>query len=479
MGLLLYTHSGISVNVALLKTNRIVRRVVESGSGRTYHATEWTFDVFGEVNPGGISFVEGPLARPGTRPSLTDFSIRTFLMAKRGRLTWVNDDGLPYLDTPVPPLDCDVAGGPDPVECNVSQVKGSEGFQLHWVVKATVNECRSPSVLLSNEWTQWVEVDEHKFATRHTAGEAVFRLDLLRQLRAVPDLFREVLFHPVPTRFRRSLPHVEQSADGATLRYHLVDRQLSHAVTPDAEEIELYDTVWGRLKGFSIGGALEQFGHSFGGIGSILQGNTSDFLAGVASLLAAPIQAMPTFHRHIFCRVWGRPDSKNIDLENVAFAAVLGLTGFSDLVTLPTIEATLTWDRLGRFVEFQVSFLDEPGFFTAGKMIAVATKGGAFPRSEVITYKGVPVASNDAGSPGAGPQARGDWLGLLVSQFLQAPCAPPFVPVNWELPKKPTPSQQPSGDYGDGSVPDSPYMSNAQQGQASIATPDNPGSQNP
>ena len=136
----------------------------------------------------------------------------------------------------------DVANGPQPQYCNIMQLTAEtflfsyhitakywENYNLQNITKLPPENLFSASVL-SNRWTEAVDIDECDYTTRTREGSYTIRSD--NPLGWIADQFRSYdAVLSVPYGFLRTGRSYTQSADGLTLAYRVTDRE-QHKMPP-------------------------------------------------------------------------------------------------------------------------------------------------------------------------------------------------------------------------------------------------------
>jgi hypothetical protein len=118
--------------------------------------------------------------------------------------------------------------GPIPLFCNLTKFLGNDGFVISWGVQTWIDPCLSGPTkafpLISNRFSMIHQVDMDQLCTVESHGVATFNTAYLKGEYA--DNWRSVIVPPIYKRFRRDQIQVEQSPDGAVLRYSTLDHEL-------------------------------------------------------------------------------------------------------------------------------------------------------------------------------------------------------------------------------------------------------------
>ena len=246
------------VLMQMCRVYRWENRAVKSEDGLDYLHNHVVLGVQAVLHPAatrsnlltGVPVINGF----GQAGAISYRDLRTYMMQPRRRLEVRVGDEL-ILESPqtldeapgnlIRPTDCDVRGGPQPLDFRVLQTFGNTktllvAFEVETWVNDYLNFYNGP-YLLSHRWTVREGYDQLGFCTRTTTGRAVFRQDFLRSHDANPadaarlyaDDFRHKFHHPLPDDFLREGVEVAQSSDGATLDYTFRDVQQPTQLAPD------------------------------------------------------------------------------------------------------------------------------------------------------------------------------------------------------------------------------------------------------
>lgn len=172
-------------------------------------------------------------------PLTTFAAIRHRLTTPRGQL-WVfdgfGDVGAALIVSPLPGFLTDCRNGPNPIRCTFQDTVGTHalpygGFaRVHWICETFINEnvengINNPRTLLSNRFSMTHTLDEDSYLTITVRGKALFRTDWEYRFREQPDLYRPILFLPIPLGFVRSNIQVDGLPDTTGITYSYTDSQ--------------------------------------------------------------------------------------------------------------------------------------------------------------------------------------------------------------------------------------------------------------
>jgi hypothetical protein len=475
-------YNGIHVDV--VQTVSYDRRIVYDGP--TYLWTKHRIHVRGVFNPAATSYglagamlpdpAPPPLVRqPGSNASWTDTLVRHYLAQPRKKLIYTaaaavqgngrpdvfadgkNGDGgsLVILDCP-PSLSpdfpnfstdssrdvykTDANNGPLPLACNVRQVSGVKTFLVEFVVEACVNECfnyyRFPTVMLSHRWTSTHDVDRHGFTTRHVRGHAVFRSDVLLDLKLRPDGFRAYLSHPIPTNFQRTNVRAVQHEDGNRVDYQFVDREqplnLRYSNVTQVEAfVHLGQNTPPPERGLEAG--LSSV------IGAARRGRRSGLIGAATATVSG---MLPHSTVNVTVRAWGNR-AVNRTFLLLTCQRVLAIKFPQIWGADPSLKSNMYGANVGIGVDLVKPYVEINAFLVAPKIANLIQNifgGGSDLQSrfpQVFDDGLHPVAQYpDEVGRGIIPQfpERGTHLGTLVAQALDSPCRtpsdPPAEPAN-------------------------------------------------
>lgn len=202
----------------------------------TLPAIPTTRDLVGPLRSSKVAPHQRPLA--GTLPAVfTAESVKHYLMTPRLRLQWAWDNQN-VLVSPLPGLSVDEFNGPTPISCDVIEFHSGKTWLVDWVVSTAVNECpvfsANPWPILSSQWGQRHDIDEHFLTTVTTRGTVIFSPSvLLTSGVAGPgttfrpdDLRRLWLAVPLPSNMKRGPISTQASPDGLQVEWEVVDREL-------------------------------------------------------------------------------------------------------------------------------------------------------------------------------------------------------------------------------------------------------------
>lgn len=364
------TYNGIVIGEPL--------RMIEYRREPVYNGPDYLYDAYtvrvqGVWNPKSTSYAAPvafapPVAEEGKPPVITEKAVRHQLSQARATLIY-SVGGQDLLQSPAAGATVDAANGPFPVVNAITEILGNKTFLIDFGVRTCVNEAAlyraTPSVLLSNRWTNSHAIDRDHFTTTTISGRAIFRSDRLEALASFPDDFRAHLFRPVPEGCRRMSVHVEEGGDGLSCTYELVDRQLPIAVVADGVSwLEATHTT-----GITSPGAEEaawQIGKAgVGGLQSVMTffgGGDKTKFADASGLVSAAVGLadtvrgnVPRLINRVHVRVFGNPNSNRQRLLEVAYQVITSrMSEWQAAMANTRIFATA--DLMGRFVEVTADF---------------------------------------------------------------------------------------------------------------------------
>jgi hypothetical protein len=440
-----------NIELEIIHTREIHRRVVHSDDQTGYILTEWLFDVDCRYNPAATSYRAGvtPIQQTGIFPFETDEALRHYLSQPQGKLEYYNG-GL-VLRTPSLGYRTDARNGPIVESCNVVQVMGERQWLVNFRVRAFVNECPKAGTknpLLSHRWTRHVEIDSEHFTSIVTEGKAIFRTDVLIDLGRFPDSYRQDLFHVVPPNCQRERIDVEASSDGSTIIYRIIDREKHYNFGSNcgAVRVEAYQTAW-HSSPEPLPHLIDAFAN---GIPAAFAGGGNPGAVAAAGLNAgvrAGVRILPRHYNRVFCRAWGNRNSTREDLTSICTGIIARHLGPH---LFKSQEVIVTHDLMGAFVEIDATVSWGPETFLAGAFAGglrhlltgdMASLAGWTsiwaqfnPDEEFsagsLTLKRNPQVGNPA--PPKSKGTRGTWVGALVHQVLSGSCETPPKPPAYE-----------------------------------------------
>jgi hypothetical protein len=215
---------------------------------------------------------------------VTDTLIRHALMQPRQQLIY-SLLGYAPLFSPWTGYNCDASGGPLPLRCDPVSIDSGKTWIINFAIQTDINECQkytnAPKLLLSHTWSMNHSIDQDCYCVRTIEGRAVFARDriepnavtnsgaavkafavkalgnlvspaVIQASTVAPilvDSFRQQLFHPLPTNFKREKVDVKLEPDGVTLNYVIVDRERALNINlPNVTRLEGTHTIktqWG------------------------------------------------------------------------------------------------------------------------------------------------------------------------------------------------------------------------------------------
>lgn len=222
-----------------VRTNSFSRQPVFSDGG-DYLFTHFVLDVSAIINPQAGAYAideDGKVVPlPGSSATLTDRTIRHYLLQPRRQLVFMMVDGDLLLVSPQKrpgnkgyyPMDAN--NGPLPRVHNITRIDGDHTFHVNFGVETWLNECPNSDsspvrALLSNRFSQQHSVDDQFMTQIVTSGQAFFRSDVLEQAGEVADSYRRQCLPPVPLGFKRVSMTVAVTPQRNVLTYTCVDQQ--------------------------------------------------------------------------------------------------------------------------------------------------------------------------------------------------------------------------------------------------------------
>jgi hypothetical protein len=453
------------VHIDILRVVACRRRAICDGP--TYLWSEWFVHVKGILNPFATSYNGQPnqeFAAPGSTPALTDETIRHKLMQPRKKLVLTTAGPGPNPGDPpnlnvlggqggtLVLLDCppstfaggpggdlpnftggpaadqyltDAQNGPFPSVYNVVRIDGLKTIHIEFAVTARVNECfsyySSPAVLLSHRWTQSHNVDRDAMVARTVRGHAIFRSDVLLNMRARPDDFRAALMHPIGRNCERQNVRVVAHEDSCRIDYVFTDQEVSHNLIPaHVSRIEAFATV--RRTSPSTTDVATEFWRE-----AARRRRGGGFLGGLIDGI------LPYLSATLVVRAWGTRRASRRLLRNVASQVFVKKLpdpfAPGSPVPMYSLETEVVYDLMGRYVELR-------GTMTAALPKRFSISGGAdadevFPDLVGDDIDGVATTADRPGRMAVlGNTSRGTWLEACVAQALQGPCENSGQPVN-------------------------------------------------
>jgi hypothetical protein len=361
-----------NVEMRIVKTNRAQRVSRRTDDNAEHVITDWHLDLEGWWNPAATSYFGDvnnviPAAFPGSLPPITDNAIREYLMQSRRRIDYRDDLGNKILYTPADGYTQDADNGPYVAYCDVVEIHGEKSWKIRMIVQASVVECPgpglTPSPLIANRWTQWMDTDEDYFSTIITEGVAVFRGDEIAKLGTYPDQYRRDLLFAVPNNYKREVVRVEQGSDINTVRYRIVDREKALNINQryhsrvGVSRIEGYHTGGyyhpGSLEatGQIVGNAIE--GAGVGGIGGAGIGAVPGAVLGAG---AGFLRNVPQWNNGIVVSIWGHRNATRMEMTFLALAIATQRLGQGNFlgVFVRNTRWTLTHDIMGKYVRLEI-----------------------------------------------------------------------------------------------------------------------------
>lgn len=312
----------------------------------------------------------------------------------------------------------------------VLQINGDTSALISFQVETYLNDCGK--YMVSNRWGTQIDVDDTGYTTRTTRGRAVFRADYLSYAGLTADHFRAYLFVPADAPLKRINIHVDQSPDGCTIDYAVVDREVNYGVgNNEVLRIEGFATSGAHIEIQSLKKAIEVAGPG------LIQGA---FRAATTGGLSLPFDApdavkfvwnnlVPEGRASALVRVIGRKGADKEALAYVAMHAASSRYAPSWLLTDAIVAGAYVTQTLGDEDEPHVEVRLE--FVVHHLMIAFIFQPQTI--FKLMNFGvGVPTLAWSATSPtpalGGSNNSRGSYIKSLVVQALSSPCAQPPLP---------------------------------------------------
>ena len=464
------------------KTERVEVNPIKTDDGIDYLYSQLVLDVVVTLNPQVASFVPGaivsPIAAPGTIAATSLATIRHYLAQPRQTLIVTSTDGnvwirSPALDSNGNPFSCDVKGGPFCEVIGPPKLHSDRTWELHLIFTTYFRECpplvmtqaTKPRLVLSNRFSQNIDIDEDGFSVLITQGRVIVDLSQVVSSGSNADVFRGAYFFPVPQGFQRQI-RVTQLSDGSTLDYTTVDTQKSHGYPGNvAQRIEIEQAGgWGIMGQADLLAEFAGAGASAiaGALGGLVTSGrrTGTRVAGriaAGAILAQAAHAtaqlavssrLPKFTKTITARCWGSPTSKRSELTALALSLCFQRIPF-DTNQDSTFAIQVSEEVTGKFSEVSITFTK--GFSITGVVNPISAPANLSNRMPIVTdnqnlknnfnnvlndfsdVETINGASNTLGnvqitSGGALPPPPGDgvssgtFLETLLFQSLTAPC---------------------------------------------------------
>lgn len=441
------TYNGIKIQ--LMRTQQYASKAVYSQDGVDYLFTEHKIEVFGvlylQADP-PFAPLKGPI---GSRFATMD-DLRSALLQPRKQLVYeILSPGaaggtkrrLVAPQDPKSPCDCN--NGPRPDYCYITQIAGDKTALVSYGITCWTNDCSK--VVLSNRWTVTGAVDQDRYTTRTMQGRLELRADLMRQKNLHPDLFREMLFLPIPLNFIRKDIQVTVTSDGRAAEYTVVDQEVPLNI-PDAWRVVT------RVEGNVTAGSevpIKNVNDLGGKVGDIVGNALSLDIGGtMKAAQGLLLGSIPVNKACGIVRVWGNRYAQRSQLAYVAkqiildrfapLGAGLNIAGLNvgRGIFLP-VSAYLTCDIAQRFVELRMELF--PG--VNALLTAFVQDMTAFESmlnlndNEIRTLQGFTAGdgksapgTNPLPNPEVGSATRGSYLGALLVQALGGECQLPAAP---------------------------------------------------
>lgn len=318
---MLITYRGVELQVCRFVVFAAKNITSEDGSDYLYThrviAAECIFNPSATASLGGTPNARTTAGAPGDSPTITEQSLREWLLQPRQALT-VSVNNQVIIDSPAPLLDengvltrpkTDAFIGPKPIEVTVKQFIGYNSFRVYFAIETWMREDSFfyLSPMISNRWTLTETIDEHQYSTLHVEGVAVFRGDYLNFLQMQADQFRQSFIFRAHGSFKRKNLKVETDSTGLVVRYSFDDEQQTWMLKPtlfftkfegyciiDDSATRDYDAVMAGL----VGGATRGYFHRRGSGGAAS-------VQGLAGLVSGAIASLPSTSATFVIDVYG------------------------------------------------------------------------------------------------------------------------------------------------------------------------------
>lgn len=480
------TYAGITIEIQ--KTHTFHHEDVYDDTQSDYLWSKVTIDVTGYVNLAAMAYVAAPgnpnpVRTPGAAPFLTIAAIRDTLALPRQLLTFTDENNVLLLQSPANApiakaafrpgggiqnnvaapgvtMDCDCTNGPNPLDLQILEVIGAgKTCLVRFVITTTINDALfwtaqgglavlgraapKPPVILSNRWTTTETLDPTAFSTRVFSGRVICRADILRDIiltpadgganrLAIPDDWRNYWANfYAPPGFQRQQVWVQQSPDGNSADYRVVDVQLPVTLTDQRacrlEAMAIYGmssrgaeaTAWdATMATFDLaahGAELASFDPVKDAGAAVGFGLRTAKLALQTSLNMLP----RSWDRFIYTAT-GQPGSNRQSLVGLLYKMLATDLGAADSFFSGT-DAVLEVDRMGKWARLTVDVKRGP----LGSSVVAGFGAFVDLRPRIPADDGIPGVTSSA--PGTQPvfpsdsNLRGTALEYLVSQSLMYP----------------------------------------------------------
>jgi hypothetical protein len=239
------TYNGVTIPYPL--TTQFNQETVRDPSGTNRLYTKYDITVQGVLNLDLIGIIYPPAsiaqANNNQYPNVAALMkrIRDLLLEDRKLLTYTvgGQSLLPSSGSNTNITNsgtCDSANGPKPQSCNITEVTANTFFisyriVAHYWEKLTINTTYPlGDLVLSNRWTESVDIDQMQYTVRTREGTIIVRSDNFKGL--IADNARTMMAAvAVPAGFLRTGSRFLQSEDGLTLKYTITDTE-QHKMPP-------------------------------------------------------------------------------------------------------------------------------------------------------------------------------------------------------------------------------------------------------
>lgn len=234
------SYNGVTLPYAST-TSYHIESVAEQMAGVDAIYTKYDIVVNCIIHGAYLSLLAPDIGQSGiTNPTAILDVIRSRLLQRRQALHfYVGGVDLIPLQAGVPGT-VDARNGPIPVQCIIQPTDATNSsFLLSYHITAHYHECNTTvsaangvlvqqnnpgSVVLSNRWTETVDLDDCQYTTRTRQGTFVIRSD--NNQGAIADLMRsQFAVVGVPQGFTRESSNYTITTDGLSVQYRIVDKE--------------------------------------------------------------------------------------------------------------------------------------------------------------------------------------------------------------------------------------------------------------
>jgi hypothetical protein len=243
-----------TITLPLIRTEDVDYSDVMSDDGMDYLHTKISIGVRSMISPDLPIGIAGGVALPGESGTAALARVQHMLEQPRKLLIFGASPVQPLVN--VGPQD-DVRNGPFPRNLKVTEIQGTNTFQVSFRIEAHINQCpNAPSIkqpMISNRWRQTVTIDEDMLTRKTTTGKLIIR----GGQNLNPDDFRFAVFPPIPVDFHRVQSEYIVQEDGLALLYTFADQELTvrppvPAIKAEGEYVETIEGNGNRIGEFRL-----------------------------------------------------------------------------------------------------------------------------------------------------------------------------------------------------------------------------------